>query len=190
MFFLHGWFPIKFVFTYNTSFVWWEINFRSSHWRRSVKKDVLKNFAKCAAKHLCQSLLATLLKRRLWNRCFPVNFPKFLRTPFVQNTFCTEHLFTTSLEDCFWNFKHWISIRLAQLNIQIETFKTFEIFKNSSNDCLEWSNKDWKALYKNLLTKQTLWEKFSQHCLTFPKNGFTFVDQKFAKNWKIPFSNV
>ena len=29
---------------------------------------------------------ATLLKKRLWRRCFPVNFVKFLRTPFLQNT--------------------------------------------------------------------------------------------------------
>ena len=29
---------------------------------------------------------ATLLKKRLWQRCFPVNFGKFLRTPFLQNT--------------------------------------------------------------------------------------------------------
>ena len=28
----------------------------------------------------------TLLKKRLWHRCFPVNFAKFLRTPFFQNT--------------------------------------------------------------------------------------------------------
>ena len=27
----------------------------------------------------------TLLKRRLWHRCFPVDFAKFLRTPFLQN---------------------------------------------------------------------------------------------------------
>ena len=30
---------------------------------------------------------ATLLKKRLWRRCFPVNFAEFLRTPFL-----TEHL--------------------------------------------------------------------------------------------------
>ena len=30
---------------------------------------------------------ATLLKKRLWHRCFPVNFAKFLRTPFF-----TEYL--------------------------------------------------------------------------------------------------
>ena len=29
---------------------------------------------------------ATLLKKRLWHRCFPVNFAKFLRTPFSKNT--------------------------------------------------------------------------------------------------------
>ena len=28
----------------------------------------------------------TLLKKRLWQRCFPVNFVKFLRTPLLQNT--------------------------------------------------------------------------------------------------------
>ena len=29
---------------------------------------------------------ATLLKKRRWYRCFPVNFVKFPRTPFLQNT--------------------------------------------------------------------------------------------------------
>ena len=29
---------------------------------------------------------ATLLKKRLWQRCLPVNFAKFLRTPFLQST--------------------------------------------------------------------------------------------------------
>ena len=29
---------------------------------------------------------ATLFQKRLWHRCSPVNFAKFLRTPFLQNT--------------------------------------------------------------------------------------------------------
>ena len=33
-----------------------------------------------------QAWSATLLKKRLWHRCFPVNFAKFLRIPFLQNT--------------------------------------------------------------------------------------------------------
>ena len=37
---------------------------------------------------------ATLFKKRLWHRCFPVNFAKFLRTPFF-----TEHLWWLLLKD-------------------------------------------------------------------------------------------
>ena len=29
---------------------------------------------------------ATLLKKKLWHRCFPMNFAKFLRRPFLRNT--------------------------------------------------------------------------------------------------------
>ena len=55
--------------------------------RCSVEKSVLKNFTKLTMKHLCHNLqLSTLLKKRLWHRCFPVNFAKFLRTPFLLNT--------------------------------------------------------------------------------------------------------
>ena len=36
---------------------------------------------------------ATLLKKRLWHRCFPVNFVKFLRTPFF-----IEHLWWLLLQ--------------------------------------------------------------------------------------------
>ena len=69
--------------------------YRSSHHRCSVNKGVLRNFAKLTGKYLFQVLFfskvaglmsATLLKKRLWHRCFPVNFAKFLRTSFSQNT--------------------------------------------------------------------------------------------------------
>ena len=55
------------------------------------KKGVLRNIAKLAGKHLYQSLFfnkvaglsaATLLKKRLWHKCFPVNFAQFLETSF------------------------------------------------------------------------------------------------------------
>ena len=67
---------------------------KSSHRRCSIKKVVLKNFAKFTEKHLYQSLFfnevaglrqATLKKKRHWHRCFPVNFAKFSRKPFLQN---------------------------------------------------------------------------------------------------------
>ena len=64
---------------------------RSSHRRCSVRKDVLRNFAKFTGKHLCQGLFMSgpkaciFIKKRLWHRCFPANFTNFLRTPFLQN---------------------------------------------------------------------------------------------------------
>ena len=54
--------------------------------------EISQNFT---GEHLCQSLFfkkvagfrpATLLKKRLWHRCFPENFANFLRTPFLQST--------------------------------------------------------------------------------------------------------
>ena len=49
--------------------------------RCSVKKVLLEIWRNW------QSLSATLLKKKLWRRCFPVNFAKFLRTLFL-----IEHL--------------------------------------------------------------------------------------------------
>ena len=75
---------------------------RSSHRRCSVRKCDLRNFAKFTGKRLCQSLffnkvaslrpaslLATLLKNRLWHSCFPIHFCKRFK-----NTFFTEYLWT------------------------------------------------------------------------------------------------
>ena len=68
-------------------------NERSSNRSCSVKRDVLRNFAKFTGKHLCQSLFfnkvaglmpKSLLKKKLWRRCFPVNSPKFLRKNFLK----------------------------------------------------------------------------------------------------------
>ena len=68
---------------------------RSNHQRCSIQIGVLRNFTKFTGKHLCQSLFfnkvtgprpATLLKKRLWHKCFPVKFTKFLRTPFLQSS--------------------------------------------------------------------------------------------------------
>ena len=82
---------------------------RVSFWRCSrpkvfCKEEVLENFAKFTLRHLCQTLFlnkvaglrpATLLKKRLSHRWFPVNFAKFPRTPFLKNT----------SGGCFWIFK-------------------------------------------------------------------------------------
>ena len=51
----------------------------------SVKKVSLEISKKFTGKHL-RPEPATLLKKGLWHMCFPVNFVKFLRTPFLHRT--------------------------------------------------------------------------------------------------------
>ena len=97
----------------------------SSHHRCAVKIGVLRNSTKFTRKHLCQSLFfnkvsglrpATLFKKWLYHRCFPVNFVKFLRTHFYiehlwwllfpclsENSENTENSFTVS-ESCSSSF--------------------------------------------------------------------------------------
>ena len=79
---------------------WFPVTLRSSHQRCSIQKGVLRNLTKFTWKHLCQSLVfnkvaglrpATLLKKRLWHRCFYCEFCEISR-----NTFFTEHIWTTS----------------------------------------------------------------------------------------------
>ena len=72
-----------------------QMTIRNAHQRCFVRKGVFRNFAKFTGKGLCQVLFfnkvagpkpATLLKKGIWHRCCLVNFAKFLRTPFSQNT--------------------------------------------------------------------------------------------------------
>ena len=90
------------------------------------KKCVLRNVAKLTGKHLCQSLFfnkvaglgpANLLKKDS-NRCFPVNFAKFLRTPFF-----TEHLWTAA--STFLD----LSLGLAVNESFCETFKFYQNYQ-------------------------------------------------------------
>ena len=68
---------------------------RSSRPEVFCKKGVLRNFAKFTGKHLCQSLFfnkvaglrpSTLLKKRLWHRCFPFNFCEIFKNTFSYRT--------------------------------------------------------------------------------------------------------
>ena len=90
---LINFFEIHFIDTLNILSVNWNFRIeflrinRNSHQRCSIIKGILRNFARFTGKQLCQSPFwpATLLKKSLWHKCFPVNFAKFLRTPFLQN---------------------------------------------------------------------------------------------------------
>ena len=122
--------------------------------RCSLKKCVLRNFAKFTGKHLCQSLFfnkvvglrpAILLKKRIWHRCFPVTFAKFLRTPFLKNTsgwlvlkkksYASERSISIVLknsefvEECFYVSPHWLYITRQRLLI-IKAFKSKNYLTN------------------------------------------------------------
>ena len=73
-------------FRHNWTFYYDKTLLRSSRPEMFCKKGVLRNFAKFSGKYLCLSLFfnkvtglkpANLLKKRLWHRCFPMNFMKF-----------------------------------------------------------------------------------------------------------------
>ena len=70
-------------------------NWEASYWMCEPSKDrsscpeVFYKIAKFTEKHLYKSLWlrpATLLKKRPWHRCFPVNFEKLWRIHFLKNT--------------------------------------------------------------------------------------------------------
>ena len=98
------------------------------HWRCYIKKTVLKNLEYFTGKRLCWSLFlkklqtfskaCNIIKKRLQNRCFPVKFTKFLRTPILKNIY--ERLllccFLTAL--IFWS-KNRFS------NTRVYTFRKF-----------------------------------------------------------------
>ena len=83
--FLFSIFYFIFIFVIFICFDWQR--WATIHQRCSMKKGGLRSFTKVTEKHLPQSLgPATSLNKRLWHRCFTVNFAKFLRTPFLQKT--------------------------------------------------------------------------------------------------------
>ena len=72
--------------------------YRSSHWRCSVRKVVLRNFAKFTGKHLCQSLLfnnvpgpCNFIKKETLAQVFSCEFCEISK-----NTFFTEHIWATA----------------------------------------------------------------------------------------------
>ena len=103
------------------------------------KKGVLINFTKFTGKQLCQGLFlnknaglrpATLFKKRPWHRCFPVNFVKILRTPFLQNTswrllLSCEWVRGVDIKDVINKFE--ISNFWKEIKLQLITNKHFSI---------------------------------------------------------------
>ena len=84
--FLDEWFFISFSPIFASMIVTWTIFTRivfQNHWSYCSHMEVFLHLLVC--NDVCLRS-ATLLKKRLWHSCFPVNFAKFLRTAFLQNT--------------------------------------------------------------------------------------------------------
>ena len=123
---------IKFYLKFMRNFR--NLSFRSSLPEALCKKGVLRNFTKLTGKHLCQRLFfnkaaglrpATLLKKRLWHRCFLANFAKFLRIPFFKKHLRSLLLF--ALEFLWWNFERSRSSR-SKIFFKLGVLKYFAIF--------------------------------------------------------------
>ena len=113
--------------------------FKSIHQRWYVEKGVLKHFAKFTGKQQCQSLyfdkvarlsLATLSKKKLWHRCFPVNFVKYLK----------PHFYRKPLDDCFCPLsvvavlmQSWMSYKNGWFHPCSEKNTSKGVFKTLSN---------------------------------------------------------
>ena len=132
---------MKFVVTYNNSLVWWEINFRSSQWSCSVEKvllTILQNPREnTCVRVFCRSKVWTSLKKRLWHRCFPVNFARFLRIPVVQNTSGRPLLWKTASKTS--NAKHLELIKrrskVQEKNLSCKRALNFDQSKTFSENC-------------------------------------------------------
>ena len=59
--------------------------FRKAVVRRCSVNKLFLEISQTSQENTCARF--SFLKKRLWHRCFPVNFAKFLRTSFLQNTF-------------------------------------------------------------------------------------------------------
>ena len=103
-------------------------HYRSSHRICSKRKGVLRNFANLTRKHLCQSLFFdkvagfSLWKERLWHRCFHVNFVKFLRTLYLQNT--SGKLLLSLWEDKTFHYKEPLSLSCINLRKILQLVKS------------------------------------------------------------------
>ena len=142
---IYLWIYLKRLIHLMSKWVWFSFSVmknRSSRPENFYKKGVLRNFTKLTGEHLCQGLFfnkvaglrpATRLEKRLWHRCFPVNFVKFLRTPFY-----IKHLWWLLLKDKItitirllsklqmfnlsWTQSPWDTPRIHACNMSLSTF--------------------------------------------------------------------
>ena len=147
--------------------------YRSSHQKCSMKKTVLRN----SLKFLNSLRPATLLKKRPWHRCFPVNFKKFLRTPFLQNTTgrLLLHLLKKSLMVNFKSCTALVSDKVAILDWIWRDTEYLTVFSPNAWKCeknVDQNNSEYGHFLRSAKDKEMryLWINFSMNLfsLLFP----------------------
>ena len=119
----------------------------------------LKISQNCARVSFLIKLQAWVLwKEKLWHRCFPVNFAKFLRTPFLWNTsdgsFWNFSCMNMILSDFQLLFIYWPIACHWSLSIPLKTsekLRLSDIFGGYRNrPMVRWVNSNiWDKLFKN-----------------------------------------
>ena len=155
--------------------------------RCSVKK-VFSEISQNSQQNICTKVSFSL-KKRLWRRCFPVNFMKFLRTPFLQNNSGRLVLDAFASEIC--QPVEPQNINLAQY--QFDHLKNFDLANYNSKrlqmniDLLIGSQDYWNFIgYKQVLGKSGLIAIFSR--LGFVLSGPCANEQNDA-NTAVKFTN-
>ena len=151
---------------------------RSSRPKVFCKEGVLRNFAKFTGKPLSQSLFfnnvaglrpATLLKKRLWDRCFPVNFAKCLRTPFLQNT----------SSGCFWR----VTLRYWGLDLFGNVLE-FVIYVIILTLILNWRFVVWSCKWFKTVKNNVFWDIFTFNTL------ITVINQLIVQRFRIFLTTI
>ena len=122
----------------------------------------LKSFAKFTGKHQCQSLFfnkvarlrpATLIKKKLWHKWFSVNFAKFLRTPFLQNT-PWRLLLRISIKEQDKSDSHYLSVQDILSHLEVSLYLLLLLWKinfSSNWTVAKWCVNDEGDYFLNLL---------------------------------------
>ena len=130
---------------------------RSSHGMCSVRKGIFHKLKKKFRKnHRKKPDLQLYLKKRLWHRCFSVNFVKFLSTPFYR----------TSPGDCSWPFADVFKIDVPEAVVDV--LRNFAKFTGKHLCQSLFFNK-----VPSFLLKKILWHR------CFPANFVKFLRTHF-----------
>ena len=143
------------------------------------EKMFLEISQKFKGKHLCQSLFfnkvaglrpANLLKKKLWHRCFRVNFEKFWRSSIL-----------TPLDDCLfidsWN---WMLINSAKYSAFLKILTNTSIPANISTSdqrCFNVVDQRWNNVGPTLKMKQNPTSDF-QRCTTLKQRHCPTLKQR------------